>query len=152
MVYGVGGNLNTPAFFNLLVGSYHRLIGKRLIDDGQGAEWLYGEAPFVVLAHNTEPDPTFVYANMTAQRLFGYNWSEFITLPSRLSAEMAERAERQHLLDAVSQRGFITNYRGLRVTKTGQRFWMEDGAVWQLQDESGQIHGQAAAFSRWTFV
>jgi hypothetical protein len=36
-------------------------------EDNQGRRWLYEEAPYCVLAHNTDPDPVFVYANKTAQ-------------------------------------------------------------------------------------
>lgn len=145
-------NPNTPAFFDLLVGSYQRLTGNRLVEKDKGPEWLYSDATFAVLAHNTAPDPVFVYANAAAQRLFGYGWSEFTTLQSRLSAGPADRAERQALLDAVTRDGFIANYRGLRVKKSGARFWMEDGVVWQLIDRQGALHGQAAMFSRWSEV
>ena len=137
-------------FFNLLTSSFARLVGRPLVEPPQDAEWLYNEAPFVVLAHNTEPDPRFVYANRAAQRCFGYDWNEFVLLPSRLSADMQDRQERQRLLDAVARDGFIANYRGLRVTRSGHHFWMQDGIVWQLVDEKGHHHGQAATFSRWT--
>ncbi len=139
-------------FFNLLTGSFQRLVGKRLVPSEEGPDWLYRVAPFVVLAHNTDPDPLFVYANIAAQTRFGYTWSEFTNLPSRLSAEAPDRQERQRLLDAVTQHGFIADYRGVRVTKAGKHFWMENGIVWQLVDEGGKVRGQAATFSSWTDV
>ncbi|RDJ07859.1 MEKHLA domain-containing protein [Rhizobium grahamii] len=98
----------------------------------------------------TEPDPRFIYANVAAQKRFEYGWDEFIGMPSRLSAQAPDRAERQLLLEAVERQGFIADYRGLRVKKSGKRFWMEHGVVWQLVDGSGERHGQAAAFSSWT--
>ena len=48
-----------------------------------------------------------------------------IGLPSRLSAEAPEHAERQRLLDAVARDGFTGGYRGLRIAKGGRRFWIE---------------------------
>ena len=111
--------------------------------------WLYDEARHPVLAHNTDPDPRFVYANATAQRCFEYPWAEFTTLPSRLSAEAPERGERQRLLDAVARDGFIADYRGLRIAKSGRRLWIEDGIVWQLIDAAGIRRGQAATFPSW---
>jgi hypothetical protein len=78
----------------------------------EAAKWLYEAAPFGVLAHNNAPDPLFVYGNKAAQRLFEYEWDELTTLPSRLSAEAPDREERQHLLEQVESRGFITGYRG----------------------------------------
>jgi hypothetical protein len=138
------------AFFDLLTGSYARLVGQPLVPDGRGAAWLYDEAPFVVLAHNTEPDPRFVYSNKAAQACFEYSWDELAGLPSRLSAEAPNRTERQRLLDEVSRNGFTTGYRGQRIAKSGRRFWIEDGIVWQLIDADGTVRGQAATFSSWT--
>src|SRR5262249_25615034 len=123
-------------FFELLTGSFARIVGKPLVANGQGPEWLYKDAPFALLAHNTKADPVFVYANKTAQSCFEYTWDEFITIPSRLSAEAPNRAERQRLFDAVSRDGFIADYRGRRIAKSGRRFWIENGIVWQLYDEN----------------
>jgi PAS domain S-box-containing protein len=145
-------NPSDPEFFKLLTGSFKRLLGRPLVEKERGPEWLYGDAPSIILAHNTDADPVFVYGNVAAQKLFGYSWNEVRILNSRLSAGPAERGERQRLLDAVSENGFIQNYRGLRVRKDGSKFWMEDGIVWQLRDEHGHDHGQAATFSKWTDV
>lgn len=138
-----------PAFFDLLTDSYARLVGNALVAHGQGPDWLYRDAPFAVLAHNTEADPRFVYANHAAQRCFEYPWEEFTTLPSRLSAEALNRPERQSLLEAVRDNGYMAGYRGWRIAKSGRRFLIEDGVVWQLTDRRGAIHGQAATFPRW---
>ncbi|HWA79873.1 MAG TPA: MEKHLA domain-containing protein [Acetobacteraceae bacterium] len=142
-----------PEFFALLSGSYLRLLGIPLIPHAQGlhdpARWLYEQAPCSVLAHNTDPDPRFIYANRAAQACFEYTWEELTSLPSRLSAEAPNREERQRLLKEVSSRGFATGYAGLRISKTGRRFWIEDGTVWQLLAEDGEVRGQAAIFSRW---
>ena len=142
-----------PGFYRLLSGSYARLTGKKLIpeeaipgDAAAQARWLYGEAPFCVLAHNTEADPVFVYANRAAQICFEYGWDEITCLPSRLSAEAPDRAERQFLLEAVRRDGFIGNYCGQRIARSGRRFWIENATVWQLIDEAGTLHGQAAMF------
>jgi PAS domain-containing protein len=138
-------------FFELLRDSYARLVGSPLLEAeaGRDATWLYRDAPFAVLAHNTEPDPRFIYANRTAQRCFEYSWDELVRLQSRLSAEEPDRAERQRLLDAVASRGFVTGYAGLRIAKSGRRFWIRDGVIWQLIDERGVTHGQAAIFRSW---
>ncbi|MGM4885584.1 MEKHLA domain-containing protein [Tardiphaga sp. 20_F10_N6_6] len=143
--------LDAP-FFKLLTGSYLRTVGKPLLAPGQDAAWLYSDAPFAVLAHNTDADPAFTYANRTAQSCFEYKWDEFVTIPSRLSAEAPNRDERQRLLDAVARNGFIDNYRGLRIAKSGRRFWIEGGIVWELRSENGERRGQAALFTSWTDV
>jgi hypothetical protein len=142
------GPLDTP-FFVLLTESYRRLLGEDLVPPGRGPQWLYDDAPFALLAHNTEADPRFVYANTTAQRCFEYSWEEFIQLPSRFSAEPDNREQRQRLLDAVAAQGFVTGYRGIRISKSGRRFWIEAGVIWQLIDPRGIYHGQAAIFRSW---
>ena len=100
-------------------------------------------------SHNTDPDPRFIYANKAAQAAFEYDWEEITELPSRLSAEPVDREDRQRLFDAVARHGFATGYSGLRIAKSGRRFRIEDGVVWQLIDEDGAVRGQAATFAKW---
>ena len=143
-------DLKTDAsFFALLTESYARLVGTPLLPPGRDATWLYREAPFVVLAHGPDSDPHFIYANKAAQDCFGYSWEEFLALPSRLSADIQDQAERQRLLDQVRRDGFMSGYRGVRVAKSGRRFIIADGVVWELIDKQGTRHGQAATFSSW---
>jgi hypothetical protein len=139
-----------PGFFNLLNSSFTRLLHRPLTE--KGAVWLYEDAPFVVLAHNTDPDPIFVYANKAAQRCFEYGWDEFVRLPSRLSAEAVLQEKRQADLEAVARDGFITGYKGIRIAKSGRRFCINDVTIWQLIDDAGVHRGQAATFSDWTDV
>ncbi|MGF6485890.1 PAS domain S-box-containing protein [Paraburkholderia sp. JPY419] len=141
-----------PAFYQLLSGSYARLVGHRLVPHVmsviEATEWLYEHAPFAVLAHNTDPDPVFIYGNKAAQRRFGYSWNEITRLRSRLSAEAPNREERQQFLERVQRLGYETNYRGVRVTKSGERFIIEQATLWQLLDADGTLHGQAVVIPR----
>jgi len=145
-----------PAFFRLLAESYKRLLGRTPpFLDGCGSDgpaWVYAGTPVCVLAHSVAADPLFIYANMAAQALFQYNWDEFIGMPSRLSAEAPNRAERQRLLDAVARDGFATGYSGVRISKSGRRFEIQDGILWQLRDADQTPHGVAATFSTWSFL
>lgn len=128
--------------------SYLKLLGEPLVPEGlEAASWLY-EAPFGLLAHNTAPDPVFVYANLSVQRLFEYDWDEFVGLPSRLSAGEEDREARRVLLENVRDQGYTNAYRGPRVAKSGRRFWIDDVTVWNLVDGSGRV-GQAALIRRW---
>jgi PAS domain S-box-containing protein len=140
-------------FFALLAGSHLRYLGYPLVSTGQTSEdaarWLYEESQQCILAHNTASDPHFVYANKAAQACFEYSWDEMISLPSRLSAEAPDRAERQRLLDKVSRDGFATDYSGVRIAKSGRRFWIENVTLWQLVGTDGVLYGQAAAFHGW---
>lgn len=136
-------------FFELLTRSFARVVGKELVGAGQDASWLYHLAPFALLAHNTGPDPRFIYANRTAQACFEYSWEEFVKLPSRLSAEAPDRLERQRQLDQVARKGYVSDYRGVRISRSGRRFWIENAVIWQLLDADGRTHGQAALFDSW---
>lgn len=133
----------------LLASSHQRLTGRPLVAaraDLRSALW---NADTVIVAHGAEPDPVFFYGNQRALALFEMDWDAFVRLPSRLSAEAPLRDERAHLLERVSRHGCITDYAGVRISATGRRFRIEQAVVWNLIDENGVCHGQAAAFDRW---
>ena len=138
----------------LLLAAYERLLGEPLIGAGSALERataLY-EAPFVVVSHDTAPDPVFNYANLAAQRLFELGWEAFTALPSRLSAGPVHREERSRLLERVSRLGYIDDYAGVRVTGSGRPFRIESAVVWNVADDCGVYIGQAATFASWHFV
>jgi len=140
---------------NLIVSSYQHLLQRELLpatpDAVALAHALY-HAPFVVLAHDTAPDPVFFYANLTAQSLFDMSWHDMVQLPSRHSAEPLQREERQRLLDCVRRQGYIDDYAGVRISATGKRFRIARASVWNLLDASAECVGQAASFSAWEAV
>jgi hypothetical protein len=142
---------------NLLRSSFQHFVGRDLIreafplpDLGDGSEQTIARgifyAPFVVLSHDAAADPIFTYGNQAALDLFEMTWAELTTLPSRLSAEPPNQAERSRLLQTVTTQGYISDYRGIRISKTGKRFAIENVTVWNLQTEEGQYCGQAAAY------
>ena len=109
-------------------------------------------APFVVVSHGTEADPVLNYGNAAALQLWEMSWAELTRTPSRLTAEAPNREERVRLLVTVTQRGFIDDYSGVRISKTGRRFRIARATVWNLISENGQPSGQAAMFDRWEFL
>lgn len=109
-------------------------------------------ASFVLLSHGTEDDPVFNFGNKLATELFAVPFKELIRLPSRKSAQPVSQAERNHLLRQVTEQGFIDDYRGVRISATGRRFYIENARVWNLYDGEGQYYGQAAMFSHWRDV
>jgi MEKHLA domain len=131
----------------LIASSFARLLGRPLVTaDGDSIAALW-EAPVAIVAHGTEPDPLFFFANRAALSAFAATSEQFIGMPSRLSAEAPLRDERQALLDQVAEHGFIDNYSGIRVRLSGERFRIEQALVWNLLDADGTRHGQAAAFA-----
>jgi MEKHLA domain len=110
------------------------------------------DAPFVVLSHNTDTDPILNYANRTGLELFELSWQQLLVTPSRQTAQPIHRAERERLLTEVARRGYIDDYRGIRISKNGRRFQIDQAIVWNLFDERGAPYGQAATFSAWRFL
>ena len=109
-------------------------------------------APFVLVSHGTEADAVLNYGNAAALALWEMPWAELTRTPSRLTAEAPNREERARLLLAVTTHGFIDDYSGVRISKTGRRFRIAQATVWNLLDEHGHYAGQAARFAHWEFL
>ena len=109
-------------------------------------------APFVLVSHGAEADPVLNYGNRTALNLWEMTWDELTRTPSRLTAEAPNREERARLLAAVTAKGFIDDYSGVRISKTGRRFRIHRATVWNLIAETGQPCGQAAMFDQWEYL
>jgi hypothetical protein len=134
--------------------SYYHWLGQPLVPNldtltpAQLAHTLY-TATFVVLSHGTEADPILNYGNQIALDLWQTSWQQLTQMPSRLTAEPMERQERAKFLTQVAETGYVSGYRGIRIARNGQRFWIENATVWTVLDEQGQVAGQAATFAQW---
>lgn len=135
--------------------SYKKWTGRDLVpgnfSPSELAERLFA-APFVVVSHGTQADPILNYGNQTALALWDMSWDEFTRTPSRLTAEAPQREERAKLMEIVTRQGFIDNYSGVRISKTGRRFEISRATVWNLISPVGAFCGQAATFSDWKFL
>ncbi len=139
----------------ILVRSYQHWTGRPLVPEIRPGTELAARlfaAPFVVVSHGTEADPILNYGNQAALTLWEMTWDELTRTPSRLTAEAPNREERARLLDQVTRQGFIDNYSGVRISKSGRRFRIERAIVWNLLTDTGQVCGQAATFAQWEFL
>lgn len=135
---------------HVLVDSYQRLTGRPLLEASAEDIWhACWAAPRVIVAHGLEADPIFFYGNQRALSLFELDFEAFCRLPSRYSAEPLLREKREALLSQVRERGFVDDYAGVRVSASGRRFRIEQAVIWDLLDERGERHGQAATFTHW---
>ena len=138
-----------------LARSLKHWIGRDLVPGAAGpldlSQRLF-EAPFVVASHGTEADPILNYGNRAALKLWEMSWEELTTMPSRFTAEAPNREERARLLEAVTENGFIDNYSGVRISKSGSHFRISRATVWNLLNERGDRCGQAAMFDQWEFI
>ncbi len=139
----------------LLLDSYRRWKGRDLVDRTgtfqEQARTVF-RAPFIVASHGMEPDPALNYGNQVALDLWEMRWERFTQTPSRLTAEPENREERARMLEQAAAHGFIDDYRGIRISGTGRRFLVEQATVWNIVDGAGQKRGQAATFSKWTYL
>lgn len=139
----------------LLLDSYRHWVGTELIERTPNAllraRRLF-ESSAVVVSHGTEPDPILNYGNQTALDLWEMSWDQFITTPSRLTAEADDRVERGRMLERAKLDGYFDGYRGVRISSTGKRFLVERALIWNVIDPSGVRIGQAATFSHWSNV
>jgi hypothetical protein len=135
----------------LLDDAYRHWTGQGLpapesITGTERLHWLHEHAPYSLLAHGTEDDPRFFYANKQTLACFKYDLSQFLGMPSKFSASPLDRAMRQTLLEQVTANGIAHGYSGWRVDRDGNSFMIYEGKVWTLIDEHGEHRGQAALF------
>jgi hypothetical protein len=139
----------------VLLDSFRRWLGRELISRAgtplEQSQRLF-DAPFVVVSHGTQADPILNYGNATALSLWEVDLPTLLATPSRLTAEPAHRDERARLLDLTSRQGYCDEYSGIRISKSGRRFQIQNAIVWNLIDGAGERIGQAATFERWEFL
>ncbi len=107
---------------------------------------------FPVLAHDGGPEPKLTYANAAALGLWDAPWDELVGLPSRLTAPTAEQAERSLALNKAKSEDAIEGYSGIRISRKGRRFMIQNARIWTLWDEQQHACGQAASFSNWWWM
>jgi MEKHLA domain-containing protein len=139
----------------LLVDSFRRWLERDLIErrgsPAEQARVLY-HAPFVVVSHGMESDPILNYGNKAAIDLWEMDWTQLTKTPSRLTAEPVNQAERARMLAQAQAKGFIDDYKGVRISGTGKRFLVQQAIVWNVVGAEGEQLGQAATFSHWKFL
>lgn len=132
------------AYARLLSESFARLVGRPLCA-GDPAHALW-HLPQPLVSHGTEADPIFRYANQAALALWEMDWDSFTRLPSRLSAQddPTIQTDRSRYLREAAERGWVSDYTGIRVSATGKRFRIAETILWTVTDATGRKHGQAA--------
>lgn len=134
-----------------LLTSFHHWTGTLLLphhpDPTTQAQILFS-APFVIVSHGLEADPIFNYGNAQALALWQLDWDTFTQMPSRRSAPPTAQTERDQLLTAARTTGYISNYQGIRIASSGQRFAIANVTLWAVIDAANHTSGQAATFNQ----
>jgi hypothetical protein len=143
----------------LIACSFHHFTGEDIVPGARTlgaadlAEAMF-HAPVVIVSHGTEADPIFRYANAQALELWQMDWAAFTRLPSRHSAEPESsiQGERDRLLKAALENGFVGDYSGIRVSSQGRRFEIRNTILWNVIAPDGIRHGQAAFIRDWRYL
>lgn len=149
---------STLELVDMLVASHQASFGVPLVAGASlmANPRLLGQEVFAadqaVLAHDGAADPRLIYANRAALGLWRRPWEAMIGLPSRLTAEPAERERRASALADARRREALLGYGGIRVDSTGRRFRIEGAKLWTLRDGRARARGQAASFSSWWWL
>jgi hypothetical protein len=138
-----------------LLNSHARWVGRELIRrDGTPSDQAVTlfQSPFVVASHGLQEDPVLNYGNQQALDLWEMDWRQFPQTPSRLTAEPVNREERGRMLEQARKHGYLSDYRGVRISRTGKRFLVERATVWNIHNPDGTPLGQGATFPTWTWL
>ena len=147
------------AYNALMAWSFHHFTGDDIVPDARQlkatdlAQAMF-DAPVAIVSHGTEADPIFRYGNAKALELWQMDWAAFIRLPSRHSAELESgiQDDRDRLLKAALENGFVDDYSGVRISSQGRRFEIRDTVLWNVMDQDGVRHGQAAFIRDWRYL
>ena len=131
--------------------SHQRAFRRPLLTSENQATDLFS-SEIAVLAHDNSRDPLLIYANATALRLWERSWQEMIGMPSRYTAEEGAREQRASALQRAQKEDAFEGYSGVRVSRTGQRFMINNARIWTIWDDKARNCGQAAAFSNWRWL
>lgn len=137
-----------------LLDSFRRWTGRDMIPRIGPSEDLLAlwNFPHVVVAHGNQADPAFIFCNRVALELWEMSLDSFLGMPSRLTAEPMHRDQRQRILETTRRQGYVDDYCGVRISRTGKRFKIEDALLWMVLNRSGESIGQAATFHKWMQV
>lgn len=138
-----------------LMDSFQHYLSKDLIEPcgnkEQQAKSIYFSSR-IVIAHDNKEEPRFIFANRAATDLWEVEHHSFIGMPSKQSAEQEHRKDRARMLNQAKEKGYILNYSGIRVSKQGKRFFIENAIIWNVLDNKKNIIGQAATFEDWKYI
>lgn len=151
--------LEIKAYNRLMADSFRRVTGTEIVPDSDAlgddelAKAMF-EAPQAIVSHGTQTDPIFRYANARTLTLWEMDWDDFTRLPSRRSAEAQAdiQSDRNALLKEALQTGCVDAYQGVRISATGLRFFIRNTVLWNVVDEAGTRHGQAAFIREWDYL
>ena len=135
--------------------SYRHWTGEYLLQDSiksdDPGEVLaeLNKAEYALVSHGLEAEPIFNYGNLQALSLFGYEFEDFLQLPTSQTVGEQDLDARALLAQRVEDEGCVQDYQGQRKSKSGLVIEIRSAVVWKLIDGLGRVHGHAARFNDW---
>jgi hypothetical protein len=152
---------SVQVYNRLMAQSFRRFTGLSILGttdiagltDAELATAMYA-LPQAIVSHGIEADPVFCYANAAALALWEMDWGDFTRLPSRLSAEPTTdiQSDRNTLLKEALTKGWVDNYSGIRISRSGRRFEIRNTVLWNVIDADEVRHGQAAFIRSYLYL
>lgn len=144
------------AFLRRVLAAFTRATGRDLaaeagVDSAAPGQGFYF-ADFALLTHRGDADVMLNYGNALALKLWECDWADFTAMSSRETAPGEGRAAREAMMAQVAEKGFVSGYSGVRVSRSGRRFLIQDGIVWRLRDSDGAPFGVAAFIPRVSYL
>jgi hypothetical protein len=136
--------------------SFHHVTGRSLLEEAAldpkalGLSAWFGE--FALLTHRGDAGAVLNYGNRFALKLWEMDWNSFTATPSSNTAPHDASAGRDLLMEKVARENHVSGYAGVRISRSGRRFVIEDVTVWRLLDDKGGSFGMAAFFRRFRYL
>ena len=139
----------------LLLDSYRHWMKQELIDRGvtfsEQSHQLF-ESSFVVVSHGMQNDPILNYGNRTALALWEMSWEELTSTRHASPPNLPIRKNVPRCFNGQHNMDSLMIIEESAFQRPGKRFLVERAIVWNVVDDQGQKQGQAATFSKWSFL
>lgn len=110
--------------------------------DAQDLAIKLHHAPYPLFAYDGNDNPKYTYMNLAAQRLFKVEQHEVKHLHVTETTEELLRKNLLNFIQEVKSKKRYLSYSGLRITKNGERFRLENAYLWVIYDDHKQYIGQ----------
>jgi hypothetical protein len=140
----------------LMLDNLKRWTSYDLVQDAGFSQENLGEQIFnsnlYILSHNGAPDPILNYGNKKVLELWEVSWEELTSMYARNTAKLDDQQAREDMMRKAKEQNYVSNYNGIRISKTGREFRILEGTIWNLFTNNGNPYGQAAWFKKVEFL
>ena len=100
-------------------------------------------APFIVASIDNNENPKYNYLNFCAQKAFEINRDNFFNYNYTDSIPEKLLSTSQGFINNLKTSKKLTDYNGMRISKNGNTFRLNNSYVWLINDNAGDYKGVA---------